>query len=93
MRAGKHKEVQKPLTHSVYESRMLTKIAEETGVATQMGNQGNSGEGIRLICEWIWNDEIGSYEVMHGPMTYLASRINASDGDSITTSTLDWNTL
>lgn len=65
MRAGKHVYVQKPLTHSVYESRMLAQIAEETGVATQMGNQGNSGEGIRLICEWIWNDEIGEVKEVH----------------------------
>jgi len=65
MRAGKHVYIQKPLTHSVYESRMLTKIAKETGVATQMGNQGNSGEGIRLICEWIWNGEIGEVKEVH----------------------------
>ncbi len=65
MRAGKHVYLQKPLTHSVYESRMLTQLAEETGVATQMGNQGNSGEGIRLICEWIWNDEIGEVKEVH----------------------------
>ena len=65
MRAGKHVYVQKPLTHSVYESRMLTKIANESGVATQMGNQGNSGEGIRQICEWIWNGEIGEVEEVH----------------------------
>lgn len=65
MRAGKHVYVQKPLTHSVYESRMLTQIAEETGVATQMGNQGNSGEGIRLICEWIWAGEIGEVREVH----------------------------
>jgi predicted dehydrogenase len=65
MRRGKHVYVQKPLTHSVYESRMLTKLADETGVATQMGNQGNSGEGIRLICEWIWNGEIGEVKEVH----------------------------
>lgn len=65
MRAGKHVYVQKPLTHSVYESRMLAKIAKETRVATQMGNQGNSGEGIRLICEWIWNGEIGEVKEVH----------------------------
>ncbi len=59
MRMGKHVYVQKPLTHSVYESRMLAKLAEETGVATQMGNQGNSSDDIRKVCEWIWNGEIG----------------------------------
>ncbi len=24
-----------------------------------MGNQGASGEGVRKVCEWIWNGEIG----------------------------------
>ena len=42
IRRGMHVYVQKPLTHSVWESRELTKLAKETGVATQMGNQGNS---------------------------------------------------
>ena len=59
MRAGKHVYVQKPLTHSVYESRKLREIANETGVATQMGNQGNSSDDMRKVCEWIWNGEIG----------------------------------
>jgi predicted dehydrogenase len=51
--------VEKPLTHTVYESRLLTKLAAKHKVATQMGNQGASGEGVRLACEWIWNGEIG----------------------------------
>lgn len=56
---NKHVYVQKPLTHSVYESRLLTKLAEKYKVATSMGNQGSSGEGVRLIQEWLWNGEIG----------------------------------
>lgn len=56
---GKHVYVQKPLTHSVYESRLLTRLAAEYNVATQMGNQGASDEGVDLVCEWIWNGEIG----------------------------------
>ncbi|HUU16623.1 MAG TPA: Gfo/Idh/MocA family oxidoreductase [Sedimentisphaerales bacterium] len=59
MRRGKHVYCQKPLTHDIYESRMLAKAAKETGVTTQMGIQGHSGEGIRLICEWIWDGAIG----------------------------------
>ena len=59
MRRGKHVYCQKPLTHDVYESRMLAKAARETGITTQMGIQGHSGEGIRLICEWIWDGAIG----------------------------------
>ena len=59
MTLGKHVYVQKPLTHSVYESRLLTKLAAKYKVATQMGNQGSSGEGVRQTCEWIWAGEIG----------------------------------
>ena len=56
---GKHVYCQKPMTHSVYESRLLTKLAAQYKVATQMGNQGSSAEGVRLASEWIWNGEIG----------------------------------
>ena len=59
MTLGKHVYVQKPLAHSVYESRLLTRLAAKYNVATQMGNQGSSDEGVDLICEWIWNGEIG----------------------------------
>lgn len=61
---GKHCYTQKPLTHSVYESRLLTKLAKKYGVATQMGNQGNSFDWCREIAEWIQSDAIGEvYEV------------------------------
>ena len=56
---GKHVYTQKPLTHSVYESRLLTKLAKKYNVATQMGNQGSSATDTDLVCEWIWNGEIG----------------------------------
>jgi hypothetical protein len=60
MESGKHVFCQKPLTHDIYESRMLAKAARETGVVTQMGIQGHSAEGLRLICEWIWDGAIGA---------------------------------
>jgi predicted dehydrogenase len=59
IRAGKHVYCQKPLTHDIYEARMLAKAAREAGVAAQMGIQGHSGEGIRLIEEWIADGAIG----------------------------------
>jgi len=59
MTMGKHVYVQKPLTHSVYESRLLTKLAAKYKVATQMGNQGSSAEGVDLVVEWLSNGEIG----------------------------------
>ena len=57
--AGKHVYCEKPLTHTVYESRLLTKLATKHRVATQMGNQGASADGVRKVCNWIWNGVIG----------------------------------
>lgn len=59
MTMGKHVFVQKPLTHTVYESRLLTKLAAKHKVATQMGNQGSSDEGVNQTVEWLQNGEIG----------------------------------
>ena len=51
MQLGKHVYVQKPLTWSVHEARVLRRLAEETGVVTQMGNQGHSGDDARRVNE------------------------------------------
>jgi len=52
MQLGKHVYVQKPLTHDIYEARMLTEAAKRYKVVTQMGNQGASGDGVRTMQEW-----------------------------------------
>jgi Predicted dehydrogenases and related proteins len=52
MQLGKHVYVQKPLTHDIYEARMLTEAAKRYKVVTQMGNQGASGDGVRKMQEW-----------------------------------------
>lgn len=49
---GKHVYVQKPLTHDIYEARMLTEAARKYKVVTQMGNQGGSGNDVRSLKEW-----------------------------------------
>lgn len=59
MTLGKHIYLQKPLTHSVYESRLMTKLAAKHKVATQMGNQGASGDGVAETCELIWSGALG----------------------------------
>lgn len=65
MRAGKHVYCEKPLAHNVWECRMFAKVARETGVATQMGNQGHSGTGIRQTVEWIRAGAIGAIREVH----------------------------
>ncbi|SEI80362.1 Tat (twin-arginine translocation) pathway signal sequence [Cyclobacterium xiamenense] len=52
MKMGKHVYVQKPLTHTIQEARMLTEAAEKYKLVTQMGNQGASGDGVRQMREW-----------------------------------------
>jgi predicted dehydrogenase len=65
IKLGKHVYVQKPLTHTIKEARLLAKAAKEAKVVTQMGNQGHSKEGARLICEWIWDGAIGNVFEVH----------------------------
>ena len=62
---GKHVYVQKPMAHSVFEARTLTEAARKQKVMTQMGNQGHSGDGVRLMCEWIGDGAIGAVREVH----------------------------
>ncbi|MDR2233433.1 MAG: Gfo/Idh/MocA family oxidoreductase [Tannerella sp.] len=52
MRMGKHVYLQKPLTHDIYEARILTQAAGKYKVVTQMGDQGNSNDGMKTLREW-----------------------------------------
>jgi predicted dehydrogenase len=65
MKMGKHVYVQKPLTHTVAEARLLKNVAKETGVMTQMGNQGHCGDGVRQLCAMIQSGEIGNVREAH----------------------------
>src|SRR5438105_2885775 len=65
IKMDKHVYVQKPLTHTVEEARKLTMAAREYKVASAMGNQGHSGEGWRVLCEYIWNGAIGDVTEVH----------------------------
>jgi predicted dehydrogenase len=65
MKAGKGVYCEKPLTRSIYEARQLAKAARETGVATQMGNQGHSSDDIRQAVEWIRDGAIGKVREVH----------------------------
>lgn len=59
MKDKKHAYVEKPLAHNLHETRMMTRIAKENGIVTQMGNQGASGDGTQQIKEWINAGVIG----------------------------------
>lgn len=101
MKAGKHVYCQKPLTHTIAEAREVARVAKETGIVTQMGNQGHSTDAIRRICEWIWDGAIGPVREVHAwcSLTYYPwghtwwSTTHASKPtESLPTpSTLDWD--
>ena len=65
MKLGKHVYVQKPMTYTVAEARLLLETARETGVATQMGNQGHCQDGVRELCEMLWSGAIGQVREAH----------------------------
>ncbi|HEV2478486.1 MAG TPA: Gfo/Idh/MocA family oxidoreductase [Puia sp.] len=65
MQLGKHVYCQKPMTHDIYEARMLTEAAKRYKVVAQMGNQGASGDGVRLMQEWYNAGLIGDATAIH----------------------------
>jgi predicted dehydrogenase len=65
MRMGKHCYTQKPLTHDVWEARMMGEVAAKHKVATQMGNQGTAGNDLRTAAEMIRAGAIGNVTEVH----------------------------
>ena len=93
MERGKHVYCQKPLTRTVWEARQLESAARKYKVATQMGNQGYSGEGARECCEIVWAGAIGNVTEVHA----WTDRPHWPQGPEVipveaqTPATLDWD--
>lgn len=60
MERGIHVYVQKPMTHNIREARILTQMARDKKVVTQMGNQGGSNPLLNMVQNWIDTDAIGA---------------------------------
>jgi len=69
MQRGKHVYVEKPLTRTPWEARLLMEAAAKYKVATQMGNQGFSHECTRVAAEIVWSGEIGDVTEAHVSVT------------------------
>jgi predicted dehydrogenase len=65
MRMGKHCFCQKPLTHSIYEARLMAKVAKEMKVATQMGNQGTAANPLRKAAAIVQSGALGAVKEVH----------------------------
>lgn len=65
MQLRKHLYLQKPLSHDIYEARVLTEAARKYQVVTQMGDQGASCDGMRTMREWFEAGLIGDIEKVY----------------------------
>jgi len=65
MQLGKHVYVEKPMSHNIAETRELMRVARETGVVTQMGNQGHSFPGVYRIRRWVDLGAVGPITEVH----------------------------
>jgi predicted dehydrogenase len=92
MQLGKHVYCEKPLTHSVWEARMLAEAAKKYKVQTQMGNQGHSKEGWRLFIEWVKAGAIGEVKEVHTwtNRPIWPQGLARPQGSSPVPETLDW---
>lgn len=93
MQLGKHVYVQKPLTHDIYEARALTEAAKKYKVVTQMGNQGASGDGTRLMAEWFDAGLIGDVHTIYAwtDRPVWPQGIQWPTAKAEVPATLDWN--
>jgi predicted dehydrogenase len=93
MQRGKHVYVEKPLTRTPWEARLLADAAVKYKVATQMGNQGYSHESIRVAAEMVWSGAIGDVTEVHvsaSPGTHPTA-LQAPPPETKVPETLDWN--
>jgi hypothetical protein len=93
MRLGKHVYCQKPLTQTIYEARYLRNLAGESGVVTQMGNQGSAADGLRRAVECIQDGIIGQVREVHvwTNRPIWPQGMNRPEGEDAIPDSLDWN--
>ncbi len=65
LQLGKHVYCEKPLTHNVWEARVIREAAAKTKLATQMGTQIHAGENYRRVVELIQTGAIGAVSEVH----------------------------
>jgi predicted dehydrogenase len=93
MQRGKHVYIEKPLTRTPWEARLLMEAAAKYKVATQMGNQGFSHECHRVAAEIVWSGAIGDVTETHvstTPGTHPTGLQELPPEESVPT-TLDWD--
>ncbi len=65
MRMGKHVYLEKPLAHTVAETRKLTQLAAEHKLATQLGAQRHAMDNMHRVVELVQAGAIGAVREVH----------------------------
>ncbi len=65
MERGIHVYVQKPMAHNIREARIMTEMARDKKVVSQMGNQGGSNPLLKLVQKWVDSGRLGKIEKVH----------------------------
>lgn len=65
LQLGKHVYCEKPLTHGIWEARIIREAAVKAGVATQMGTQIHADKNYRRVVELIQSGAIGAVSEVH----------------------------
>ncbi len=93
IRAGKHVYCEKPLAHAVGEARLLTELAHDSNVVTQMGNQGSASDTFRRSVEIIRAGALGQIREVHVyvPGGRFPRGIDLPDGGGGAPRGFDWD--
>src|SRR5262245_43375056 len=106
LQLGKHVYCEKPLTHSIWEARIIREAAAKAKVATQMGTQIHAGDNYRRVVELVQTGAIGPVRECHVWVSRAWGRQSPEDakkyGDIVTVQerpkeavkpppTLDWD--
>ncbi len=93
MKMGKHVYCQKPLTQTMWEAREMRRLANEKKLATQMGNQGSAGSGLRRAVECIQAGVIGAPRELHvwSNRPIWPQGLARPEGEDPVPSSLDWD--
>lgn len=94
MERGIHVYVQKPMTHNIREARMLTQMARDKKIVSQMGNQGGSNPLLGMVQKWIDDDAIGAVskvQVWTNRPVWPQGGAMSEPNPSAKPASLDWN--
>jgi len=95
LRMGKHVYVEKPMAHTIEETRVMARVAKETGLVTQMGNNGHAKDSLRQTKEWIDAGAIGVVKEVHcwsdRPGTFWKQDLRRPAEELVAPSHIDWD--